>query len=108
MNNKVKFCIAIIVVIVMIVICVNILKKKNNTNEVNSNVVENITNNEEIELDGTNIEISAIPEDTNKLNLGVYVKVPGRPSVATRTVSLNKDYDFTNDYSGAVLQAKIY
>jgi hypothetical protein len=34
--------------------------------------------------------------------------VPGRPSVATRTVSLNKDYDFTNDYSGAVLQAKIY
>ena len=68
----------------------------------------NYENNEEIELDGTNIEISAIPEDTNKLNLGVYVKVPGRPSVATRTVSLNKDYDFTNDYSGAVLQAKIY
>ena len=48
MNNKVKFCIAIIVVIVMIVICVNILKKKNNTNEVNSNVVENKSSQTEI------------------------------------------------------------
>nr|DAF40533.1 MAG TPA: hypothetical protein [Caudoviricetes sp.] len=68
----------------------------------------NYENNEEIELNGTNIEISAIPEDADKLSLGVYVESPGRPSASTRTVSLNKDYNFTNNYCGAVLQAKIY
>lgn len=70
MNNKVKFCIAIIIVIVMIVICVNILKKKNNTNEVNSNVVENITNNEvQNEIENTLVENVAVENKSSQTEI---------------------------------------
>lgn len=77
MNNKVKISIAIVLVILVIIICVvTFSKKEGNTDEVNSNTVENITNmleentvkNEAIENKVENTTVKEPSEGDEKLN----------------------------------------
>lgn len=44
MNNKIKIFIAIIAIILVVIICIIAFNKKDNTDEVNSNTVENVVN----------------------------------------------------------------